>query len=212
MAKRNAFTLAEVLITLGIIGVVAAMTLPTLLNSTQAAQFRSQFKKTMAVASQAVVVTLAMDDYDAAQVNSTSEGKDDNGEPYMSLYNMFRDRLNVVGTGDDAAYKDTWTYTNYKDESKTLGTDNWVFYLNDGSTLIVGQRTSCETANQAKKCSGFIDVNGPKNPNREVKCDSGSGETCKVTKAYDIIPIVIHGQTIEPLTEAGKFVLFKAGK
>ena len=38
---KNAFTLAEVLITLGIIGVVAAMTMPTLLNSTQGAQYRT---------------------------------------------------------------------------------------------------------------------------------------------------------------------------
>ena len=35
---RDGFTLAEVLITLGIIGVVAAMTMPTLMNSTQGAQ------------------------------------------------------------------------------------------------------------------------------------------------------------------------------
>ncbi len=33
----KAFTLAEVLITLGIIGVVAAMTMPTLMNSTNGA-------------------------------------------------------------------------------------------------------------------------------------------------------------------------------
>lgn len=32
MKKRNAFTLAEVLITLGIIGIVAVMTLPTLIQ------------------------------------------------------------------------------------------------------------------------------------------------------------------------------------
>ena len=36
----KAFTLAEVLITLGIIGVVAAMTMPTLMNSTQGAQYK----------------------------------------------------------------------------------------------------------------------------------------------------------------------------
>ena len=35
----NAFTLAEVLITLAIIGVVAAMTMPTLINNTNGAQF-----------------------------------------------------------------------------------------------------------------------------------------------------------------------------
>ena len=33
--KNRAFTLAEVLITLGIIGVVAAMTIPTLITYTQ---------------------------------------------------------------------------------------------------------------------------------------------------------------------------------
>ena len=32
-AKRNAFTLAEVLITLGVIGVVAALTMPTLMTN-----------------------------------------------------------------------------------------------------------------------------------------------------------------------------------
>ncbi len=210
MAKRNAFTLAEVLITLGIIGVVAAMTLPTLLNSTQAAQFRSQFKKTMSVASQAVVVTLALDDYDAAQVNSTNTGKDSSGDPYMSLYNMFRDRLNIVGTGGEGAYAETWSYTDNGGNEGTIGSGNWTFYLNDGSTLSVAQSTSCE---ESGTCNGVIDVNGPKNPNREVKCDNDtSGSDCKVVKAYDIIPITIYGQTIEPKTMAGKYVLFKAGK
>nr|MBP7211932.1 type II secretion system protein [bacterium] len=38
MNKKSAFTLAEVLITLGIIGVVAAMTIPTLMNKTSEAQ------------------------------------------------------------------------------------------------------------------------------------------------------------------------------
>ena len=41
MTKRFGFTLAEVLITLGIIGVVAAMTKPTLMNQTQGAQYKT---------------------------------------------------------------------------------------------------------------------------------------------------------------------------
>ena len=43
--RRAAFTLAEVLITLGIIGVVAAMTMPTLINSTQKQELVAQYKK-----------------------------------------------------------------------------------------------------------------------------------------------------------------------
>ena len=47
MRVRGGFTLAEVLITLGIIGVVAAMTMPTLMNSTQGAQYKAAYKKAL---------------------------------------------------------------------------------------------------------------------------------------------------------------------
>mgnify|MGYP002711995802 CR=1 FL=1 len=44
----NGFTLAEVLITLGIIGVVAAITIPTLMANLRATKLKSQFEKTYA--------------------------------------------------------------------------------------------------------------------------------------------------------------------
>ncbi len=44
-AKKAAFTLAEVLITLGIIGVVAALTLPTVINKAQSMILKNEFKK-----------------------------------------------------------------------------------------------------------------------------------------------------------------------
>ncbi len=46
------FTLAEVLITLGIIGVVAAITIPGLINSYKAHQLRSQFLKSYSIITQ----------------------------------------------------------------------------------------------------------------------------------------------------------------
>jgi len=48
-----AFTLAEVLIVIGILGMVAEMTIPTLINNTQDAVLKSSFKKAYSVASQA---------------------------------------------------------------------------------------------------------------------------------------------------------------
>ena len=45
--RKIAFTLAEVLITLGIIGVVAAMTLPTVVNNYQKKTLQTQFLKTL---------------------------------------------------------------------------------------------------------------------------------------------------------------------
>lgn len=52
--KKDAFTLAEVLITLGIIGVVAAMTLPALITNYKDKQTVSQLKKVYSSLNQAV--------------------------------------------------------------------------------------------------------------------------------------------------------------
>lgn len=54
MYKKSAFTLAEVLITLGIIGVVAAMTIPTLLAKYQEKQTVTKLKQTYSILSQAI--------------------------------------------------------------------------------------------------------------------------------------------------------------
>ena len=96
------FTLAEVLITLGIIGVVAAMTMPTLINSTQGAQYKTAFKKSLTVLSQAVVMNIALNDYDLSQVvtgdnypaDSANDPDIDTGA--QTLYDLFSNRLNLV--------------------------------------------------------------------------------------------------------------------
>src|SRR5574344_1973996 len=49
VSKFLAFTLAEVLITLGIIGVVAALTIPTLMQKTQERESISKLKKVFSV-------------------------------------------------------------------------------------------------------------------------------------------------------------------
>lgn len=47
----HAFTLAEVLITLGIIGIVAAITVPVIMNNAQDAQYKTAYKKAFSDAS-----------------------------------------------------------------------------------------------------------------------------------------------------------------
>ena len=53
--KKPAFTMAEVLITLGVIGIVVAMTLPTLINKIQGYVLQTQFKKAYNMISVALV-------------------------------------------------------------------------------------------------------------------------------------------------------------
>ena len=63
---KKGFTLAEVLITLGIIGVVAAMTIPTLIQNTNSVKFATQFKKDISTLSQAALMAQAQYDTDYA--------------------------------------------------------------------------------------------------------------------------------------------------
>ena len=67
---KQAFTLAEVLITLGIIGVVAAMTIPTLMAQINGVKFRNQFKKTLSSLNQAVRLNKANYDFDFSDADS----------------------------------------------------------------------------------------------------------------------------------------------
>ena len=88
MTKRFGFTLAEVLITLGIIGVVAAMTIPTLISNTNGAQFKTAYKKALSTLNQAVLMNLAMDDTDF----STIDAEDTDGSTNM-MSNILTTRM-----------------------------------------------------------------------------------------------------------------------
>ena len=83
MTKKFAFTLAEVLIALAIIGVVAAMTIPTFMANTAGAQFRTGFKKGITVLTQAASANYATEGYDFGGTNvaygTTSKAAATNG-------------------------------------------------------------------------------------------------------------------------------------
>ena len=68
MMKKNGFTLAEVLITLAIIGVVAVLTLPALNSNTQEQQARTALKKMSNTFSQAASMNVAIDGFDYAGI------------------------------------------------------------------------------------------------------------------------------------------------
>ena len=219
---KSAFTLAEVLITLGIIGVVAAMTMPTLMNSTNGAQYKTAYKKALSVLSQAVVLNVALDDYDLSQ---TAAGTDDG-----SIYSLFNERMNVIKplNGGDGSESDGWSAKNDATGKVKFGQQatagNYTLFFNDGITFTFDS-TNEECTDGHKNldyedrnhCYGFIDVNGAKNPNKLVVCDKSGGaehkwneivEDCTVSNPTDIYPVVFYDQSVLPYYSAAEAVLY----
>lgn len=85
-----AFTLAEVLITLGIIGVVAAMTIPTLIKNTQDMEYKAAWKKNYSRFAQAI--TLAINE------NGNSFGGMTKGSEYSISYELSNKILSNMNT------------------------------------------------------------------------------------------------------------------
>lgn len=89
--KKFGFTLAEVLITLGIIGIVAEMTIPTLMNSTREMEFKTGYKKAFSETTQ--VWMMAMNDDKI--VSRTGWGdlpaKITNFEAFKSYFKVIKD-------------------------------------------------------------------------------------------------------------------------
>ena len=74
---KNGFTLAEVLITLGIVGVVASMTLPTLNNNVQKQTYEAGAKKAFNIVSNAVSVYMVdqgVDDLSETPLRNNADG------------------------------------------------------------------------------------------------------------------------------------------
>ena len=211
MTKRFGFTLAEVLITLGIIGVVAAMTMPTLINSTQGAQYKAAFKKALSAISQAVTLNVALDEVDFGDIDTTN-----------TMTKILSQRMNVVRTETAAVAN----YTIGNTANNVTNGANTTLFMNDGIMFQfptnAGQTTKCtkDTSvsgvsswnyDRQKVCSGFIDVNGTKGPNKVVVCDNsntGTGTNCKVTNPTDIYPVMFFDSTVLPSTDAARAVLY----
>ncbi|MFA6989807.1 MAG: prepilin-type N-terminal cleavage/methylation domain-containing protein, partial [Candidatus Gastranaerophilaceae bacterium] len=86
--KRTGFTLAEILITLTIIGIVASMTIPSLLNKTNGTENVVLLKKSYATLSNAITM-LSAD-------NGSVPGSLGNAATNDDMANVFISKLNII--------------------------------------------------------------------------------------------------------------------
>lgn len=230
--KRKGFTLAEVLITLGIIGVVAAMTIPTLIANVNGAKYRSQFKKTLSTLNQAGRMAQAQYGWSFADIKDRNLiCLTDNPEIDITMCALFNGtlagatNLNKYGSTNMPAIMSEY---NYRPTMITFGLgsvfyDQFAFLLADGS-LITFNGYMCQEENYGNLCQGIIDVNGFSKPNKEVSCSSGKTkaitspndtETCIVKNdanhMTDIFPILYtSSKGVIPGSNAAAYVLNSA--
>ena len=151
--KKFGFTLAEVLITLVIIGVIAAMTIPTLMNNTNQQEFRVGLKKAISALNQAMSLNYALE--------GTTVGDTGLTDSTNVRDNLFKKRMSVVSTataGNAFATPDSLTVDN-----------NGIFYTADGMRFDITGMTGSKigTVGDGENYYGYIivDVNGEKGPN-----------------------------------------------
>lgn len=163
--RKLAFTLAEVLITLGIIGIVAAITIPQLINNYKAKRLRTQFLKSYSTIQQ------AFKEMEADDV-STDPTTYNTLEYYKTFMNYLQTPMDC-GIGDnkylpcvymrDSSSKDYKPYKTYNGKTNTsmILFDDGQIALQDGTLLLF--------ENYAPRMRVFVsvDLNGYNNkPNR----------------------------------------------
>ncbi|MBQ8459679.1 type II secretion system protein [bacterium] len=258
--KFSGFTLAEVLITIGVIGVVAAMTIPTIMANIKGQRYRSQFKKTMSTLNQAVRMNQANYDWNFGDLSedcvSNDTWKIHTAENNKSFCAIFNSNLKGISHGiysPDNSMEPGETYNEYYGfKPSAMLNDNYmgglikinpgdwgVINFLDGSTIAFNYFVSepkCQlpigaTLNDALNnvtyeegkpylpdCVGFIDVNGPNLPNKEIECSNNvtteikPDTPCVVKNSdiTDIFPVVFYDSTVAPASNAAAYVFNNA--
>lgn len=191
---KAGFTLAEVLITLGIIGVVAAVTLPALITNVQgrirAEQIRTaKYKFTLATDKMNSLGLIGPYDSSEAFVN---ELKKHLKIAKVCKYNELEgcwptDKVKINDEGDEleiSAIKDGKSFKMPSDENNDYSSENVGIVTADGVPMIISYNKKCEPLDSVKEypwttddnkpisnatagcVAAVMDINGSKKPNK----------------------------------------------
>lgn len=170
--RYTAFTLSEILITLAIIGVVAALTLPTLVSMYQKTQYVTALKKVYAELSQ--VFKLYMADEGVTDLSQTSLYDTDGNSAKLNEILTKYFKVTKLCYWDDSSCPIKESYLDPSTGNGTFFQGNGVIYTADGMVLQFGLNTlsNCKpdlnnpTSVKSSCIWVSVDTNGPKPPNQ----------------------------------------------
>lgn len=174
--KNLAFTLAEVLITLGIIGVVAAMTIPTMISENEDRANKAAWKKTYSEISQVYTTILSENGFTAKDLFTG----DKLGSTILATKLAEKMKFSKTcdgsatqgGTGSGSSVEGCWHAAN---KWRYLYGATKFAYDFPGAIALNGRlmtfeitKTDCSTSwGTATRCGAiFVDANGFKGPNQ----------------------------------------------
>ncbi len=157
-STKPGFTLAEVLITVGIIGVVAALTMPVLVGNYQKKQTVTKLKRAFSVLSQAVLMS-ELDNGSTEFWNYNLEAKE--------FYDIYLKKYLI--TTEDVQFSEirkvvTYRYLNNVEAEGAIGNNNsYAIKLNDGTFVIIDGWFDAIEGNHRNI---IFDINGLAKPNK----------------------------------------------
>ena len=170
---RKAFTLAEVLITLGIIGVVAALTMPTVINMAKNIVTLNKLKKAYSTLSQAIEKTVETDSFDVIPFSDSDNASIENWYKQMFGNNIrvLKYCVEEAGCWNDGTYNMNGTETYSNRGAIGLGGNCLTFMTPDGYLFALdgwGPSNLNDNFGVITDKDGLtihIDINGNQKPN-----------------------------------------------
>ena len=188
MMKKAGFTLAEVLITLTIIGVIATLTLHALMSNVSEQQNITAFKKIINSLSEAGQMNGTVSGYDYSSVTAGSAvGDSFESDNTQSLMGLLDDRLQVDqqasqnGFGDAAGTECAGLTAVLRDNTAICFDAAAVSAQTDGNYMLV-----------------WVDVNGVKGPNLPSTCEAEGCPTKATRVIRDRFPVTLVGGNAIP--------------
>ena len=156
---KNAFTLAEVLITLGVIGVVAAMTMPVLIQKHQEQVTVNKVKKFYSIMSQAYLSV--SNEYGYPSEWGSTESNKDAATRFAVRFKPYLRILKDCGYEEGCFVNANYKHANGGNTINLLSNPTrYMMMLNDGSSIAILSHAS------VNDIIIYYDVNGMKAPNQ----------------------------------------------
>lgn len=167
--KKTAFTLADMVMAMGVISVIAMLTVPILKKDNNHSTYVAQLKKFNSTFQEGLQLMAKREGVLVFEHTSVFNGRSNTNSARSALIdNAMKKTFPVVKScrnGDKSCAIDGYKYLDKTPAGKLFGQYN-SFYITDGMVVMLELDVRCNEYNAVSKCGELlVDVNGMKKPN-----------------------------------------------